>query len=322
MNQLFRRLSIVAFFVALVVVLAIPTTTWAASESRSETQPVSNLGDEPITSLRMRMVIEVSGDAFDTLEFTGAGITGMTMETAFTKIPPAAHMIFSVDENLGVTQDVEMIQIDGTTYIKIDGEWIDSPTEELGDINDVFDTIETRDNSSIENLDFIGNEMFNGRPVLHYRGSKEQIKNLELAGLDQNMIDVFTDDMTLQMDIWVDEARGFVTKTKVVVEGPGMNEALPDAVGRIEVTVTLYDFNADIVITAPVNGEASAPKPVLINEPTPEPTPEPQPQPQPEPTPQPTTQPTPELAPQPASAGQAPAEVGPLTKSIWNKVKK
>ncbi len=306
MTKWVRRRSVVAFFILLVVILAVPTTTLANSE--------------PITSFRMRMVVEVSGDAFDTLEFTGAGVTGMTIEAAFTEVPPAAQMMFKVDENLGMANELQMIQIDGTTYINLDGEWIESPTEEFGDINELFAAMEIEDTTSTEGLEFIGNEIVNGRPSLHYRGAKERLDALNVAGVDPNVIGVFNEDMTLQMDVWLDEARQIVTKVIVVIEGPGMNEALPDAIGRVEATVELYDLNGDIVITAPVTGDVSAPKPVLINEPTPEPEPQPAPDTTPEPTPEVIS--TPELAPQPAAAPQAPAEVGPLTNSIWSKVKK
>lgn len=316
MNQRFRRLPLVAFFVLLVVFLAVPTTSWAASEQPSEVSQVNYLGDEPITAFRMRMMVRVSGDAFDTIEFTGAGITGATIEAAFTKIPPAAQMVFKIDENLGVTEDLELIQVDGKTYANLDGEWVESPTEELGNITDVFEIVETDARTDLEGLEFVGNEMLNGRSVLRYRAPKELFETLDPVGIDPNINTVILNgDMSIQFDVWIDEARGFLTKIEAVVEGKGFNEAIPEATGRIDITMELYDFNGNITITAPVNGQASAPTP-MPTQPTPEPTPEPMPEPMPEPTA------SPDLAPQPASAPQAPAEVGPMTRSIWGKVKK
>jgi len=334
MTQAFRRLSIVAFFVALLAILAIPATTWAASEPLSQAQQVSGLADEPITRFRMRMVTRVSGEAFDTLEFTGAGVTGTTVEGAFSKVPPAIQMIFKVDENLGATNDLEVIQIDGRTYVNLGPEgtpeWIDSPTEELGDVDELFDIVETDARTDLEGLEFIGNEVLNGRPVLHYRAARERFENLDPIGIDPSITNLLNKDINLQFNIFLDSTRGFLTKMEMVIEGKGLNEGLPDATGRIDITMELYDFNGNIVITAPVSGEAPAQKPVVINEPEPEPTPELAPEPTPEPTPEPipTPEPTPEpipapeLAPQPASAPQAPAEVGTLTNSIWSKVNK
>jgi hypothetical protein len=93
-------------------------------------------------------------------------------------------------------------------------------------------------------MELVGEDTVNDRPSIHYRGSKEIIPVVGTAG---DTLDVSQLEMA-QIDVWVDAALQVVNRFVLTGSDSGASgQSL-----QFSVTYDYFDFNADIVVTAPM----------------------------------------------------------------------
>ena len=91
----------------------------------------------------------------------------------------------------------------------------------------------------------LGTETVNGRATTHYRVDKAGFE--QAAAASGQPIDITEG----QLDVWIDEG-GFTVKWELVMDGTGFDDTNPTAQGRLQMSLELYDFGADITIEPPV----------------------------------------------------------------------
>lgn len=216
-----------------------------------------------VDSYRSRMSISVSGEAFQVDEGDGEGLNAQELLQGFeitgehTKEPPAHH----ITVKLGGETFAETIQISNTTWVKspmFGGDsWMQSDSQDdmvSSFTPDIFTASELEDVAN--EFEEVGTEEINGIEVTHYRADKDILSGLMDLQSETDLAQLNQAD-TAQMDMYISN-EGVLVKWTMKIEGTGLNDQKPDAQGSMDISVELYDFNADdISIEAPEAPSAS-----------------------------------------------------------------
>jgi hypothetical protein len=221
MNQksLLRRLFVIALLFALGSLFMAPGSTHA-QENGDEGIDLNNVKSidevDSINTYRFHMSIQASGEAFELEEMTGIDVLNLAIDGEVIKNPLAQHIMMSIDENTDF-DDIEVIIVDGRSYVNIDGQWeeTDSP---LLDSDEVIDAANQAEIPGTEELfERVGIETLNGRQTVHYRADKE---SLAQASIDDPQAQQFLANAEeAQLDIWVDQSENFIVKMQTVIAG-------------------------------------------------------------------------------------------------------
>ena len=222
-----------------------PTPTEEALDL-SNAKTLDEIAD--INSFRLRINIQAEGDAFATQDGAPQLGSGINIEGAFVKEPAAQHIVMALgddDQGLG---NLEFIQVDNKGYANFTGEWIEAPIEQAPSIEDLAFMTPADLADGLHELERVGDtETLNGRDTVHLHADKETFAKLN-TGDEQIALDEAEE---VELDLWFDQADGFIVKMQILAQGKGLNEEDAEATGRVEMTLEYYDFNENIVIETP-----------------------------------------------------------------------
>ena len=171
-------------------------------------------------------------------------------------------------ESEDVPQNMEMISVDDTSYIKFGDQWMSMPRSEVGEEDtmsiDIDDFI-----SNMDEVEKVGKETVNGIKTIHYRykdtSSFENILNDILSsqlGEGEDISKFNAVDTKTSGDIWIAEKGKYAVKVEITMETTFKGEDKEvhiKGVSRMEIS----DVNGDITIEPPADapqpGQASIP---------------------------------------------------------------
>jgi hypothetical protein len=249
-NSLIRRFFVIALLLTLSGLLMAPGTTHAEENGDAplDLNDLKSIDEvDSINTYRAHLSVNVSGEVFEEAGMAGESAT-FTLDGEFIKNPLAQRIIMSMNEG-EISDEIEVIIVDGRSFIKIDGQWEEtaSPVIDSSEMTDAINQTELPDIGDL--FKSVGTETVNGRQTIHYRADKE---SLALATIDDPQAQQFLANAEeAQIDIWVDQSEKFIVKAELVLAGKGFDETNPNASGRIEGLLEFYDFNAPVTITAP-----------------------------------------------------------------------
>lgn len=217
-----------------------------ATDEATEATAVKNVFDLPgVKSYRSRTSISTLGPAFEDEDVQSLEILG-----EYVKEPPAQHTVISA----GDEESLEAIQIGDQSWVKFGENWVESSGQPLPDFTSALTMFDIADiEQDLGKLKEVGSEKVNGYDTTHYTFDKSTLLKLldeEASREDIEKIDVARGDFYVARE-------GFVVKWSMHLEGKGVNEAKPDAVGAMDIKHELYDFNATFEITPPETPSAS-----------------------------------------------------------------
>ncbi|MCZ7574848.1 MAG: hypothetical protein M5U01_40370 [Ardenticatenaceae bacterium] len=217
-----------------------------ATEEPSEPAATKSVFDLPgITSYRSRTTVSVLGPAFEDEDFQKLEILG-----EYIKEPPAQHTVI----NTGQKENLEAIQIGPKSWVSFGGNWVESSGQSLPDFTSGLTMFDVTDiEKDLGKLNKAGSEKVNGYDTTHYtfdKGTLLKLLDKETSKEDIAKIDVAHGDFYVARE-------GFVVKWSMHLEGKGVNENKPEAVGAMDLKHELYDFNAKIEIAPPEMPSAS-----------------------------------------------------------------
>lgn len=220
--------------------------TPAATDEPEEPTVAREVFDLPgINTYRSRTTISVVGPAFEDEEFQSLEILG-----EYIKEPPAQHTIM----NSGSEETLETVQIGDKSWVRFGENWIESSGQDLPDFTTGLTMFDMADiEKDLGKLEKVGSEKVNGFDTTHYtfdKGTLLKLLDEEASKEDIARIDVARGDFYVATE-------GFVVKWSMHLEGKGVNQDKPDAVGAMDLKHELYDFNAKIEITPPETPAAS-----------------------------------------------------------------
>jgi len=240
--------------------LVVPPTNTPASEKAADTAtPEPEKEDEPaaapkwsasqlfsqpdINSYRSTINVSMSGPAFE-----DESDISFVMRGEYTRDPEAQRMVI----DMGDEGFMEMVQIGEKSWINFAGMWMETTSDETGDITDEMMLFDMEDIGDLDEFKKVGSETINGFKTTHYQFEEEDLfKVLKDAQEDLATLEGL-DSAT--GDVWVTKD-GVVVKWLMRLEGTGINEQNADASGAIEFSYELYDINAsDIDIQPPETG--------------------------------------------------------------------
>jgi hypothetical protein len=256
-KKLFTRLFVIVLILAICGGFIAPTTTHAEENGDAplDLNDLKSIDEvDSINTYRAHLSIKLSGEAFELEEMTGSDMISLTIDGEFIKNPPAQHIMMSIDENTDF-DDIEVIMVDGRSYVNIDGQWEETVSPLPDELIDAANQAEIPDTGDL--FKRVGTETVNGRETVHYRADKESLAQASID--DPQAQQFFANAEEAQLDMWVDQSENFIVKMQIIIFGKGFNENMPDSSGRIEMLVEFYDFNAPITITAPTSPEPEPP---------------------------------------------------------------
>jgi hypothetical protein len=165
-------------------------------------------------------------------------------------------------------QEIQMISIDDTTYIKLGDQWISASREEAGDDGPISIGIEDFV-ESVDDLEKVGKEKINGVKTIHYKfkddaAFQEVLNSAMISQLDdgEDITQFETVDIQTTGDLWIAEKEKYPVKVEINIEGTFKSKtdgSTTTIKGRILSEIS--NINGDIVIEPP----AEAPKPGQVN---------------------------------------------------------
>lgn len=205
---------------------------------------------DQINSFRLRITLQLEGEAFEGQEDFEALDSGVNIEGAFVKEPTAQHIVMSLGGNNNQeVSNIEFIQVGDKGYTNFAGQWIEAPIDDAPSIEDLAFITPKDLADKLEQLERIGDtEQINGRETIHLRADKDTLAKLNSGDQD---LGIPNEAEVAEMDLWLDQSESFIVKMQILAEGKGLNEENPQATGRVEMTLEYYDFNEEIVIQAP-----------------------------------------------------------------------
>lgn len=222
--------TIAATPAAPVAATATPAVTTSSSAAASTAPGAALTAEEAaaINSYRLRVVsTSKSARGADTVEVEGT----------FVKNPPAESLSVSYQEG---AQSMNMVVVDGVRYMQAGDLWMQAPETNFS-IGELTLMTPQAVIGLLERMELVGVEPVNGVEASHYRGGKEIIPVMGTAGdtLDVSQLEF------AQLDIWVDQATGVVTRVQLAADDGAADTQ------SLDVTFDYYDFNAAIEIAAP-----------------------------------------------------------------------
>jgi hypothetical protein len=213
-----------------------PTAATAASADDEELDFGAVAGLAQFNSYRMTMQM--------TWDYADGDKGDMQIVSEFVRNPPASRMVWSGKNPSGFGDEdleMEMIQVEGTTYMKFGGTWMaissdDTPKDDMGwwgDPEDMFGRGRGQ---------YMGQETINGMPARHYR-YEEQDLYLGLSASNTTLA---------QADVWVSTEHNIYVK--YVVRWEGVEE--DHGQGWLNIESYLTDINAPITIEPPSGVDA------------------------------------------------------------------
>ncbi len=226
----------------------VASDTTSSGGSLSDVQSLDTL--EGVNSYRFKMELKVMGDAFASDPDMAMMGDGVTIEGAVVKEPAAQDLAMSL-AGLG---DIGFRLVDGKAYTSFGSEWFESEPGEAPAVNDLVPITPEDIKQDLNDVERVGVEDVDGRPATHYRADKEQMAAISEAQSEDGASDSgfnFGDADKAQLDFWVDNEFGFISKMDLTASGKGINSDAPEAEGSVEVHLEYSDINRDIVIEAP-----------------------------------------------------------------------
>ncbi len=174
---------------------------------------------------------------------TARGTDVVTITGAYVKEPLAIELAVAIQYG-DRTDELGMVQVDGVGYMRFNDRWVQTPDAKLN-IADLTLITAADVTGIVEKMELVGEETVNDRPSRHYRGGKELIPVVGAGGdtLDASQVD------SAQLDVWVDTALGVMNRFTLA----GSDTRDDGQTAQFNVTYDYYDFNADIVVTAPTS---------------------------------------------------------------------
>lgn len=216
-----------------------PAATESGVSAKPKWSPKDLFAQSEIKSYRSTLDFTVSGPAFEAEQNMTFVIRG-----EYTKDPEAQHMVIDAGEEFSM----EMVQIGDRSWINFGGTWMETSSDDTGDITDELMIFNVEDIGDLDDFEKVGTDTINGFKTIHYRFDQETLfKALadpeDLVGLEGLK--------TATGDIWVTDD-GVVMKWAMHFEGTGFDTENVEAEGTMDMTYELYDINAaDISIQPP-----------------------------------------------------------------------
>jgi hypothetical protein len=243
------------------VATAAPAPAQAATTTPAPPTPEAAGEPEPTLSAADLSALEKLESFRTTLSFSSEGtdsdgnpVTDSTeMATEFVKDPPARRLTMTIissdDENPEQPQTVEMVEKDGTVYMKADDQWISIGTESspfgdpdmefLMDSGVLFDDLEGLERVRPD-------EKVNGIDSRHYKFTDRALAGWLALTADSNA--------EVDGDVWIAKDGGYLTRYVLamkVTDGTGGALAPDLARGTVTMSYELSDVNEPIVIELP-----------------------------------------------------------------------
>lgn len=216
---------------------------------------------EPTLSAADLSVLDKLESFRTTLSFTSEGTDAegepvkdsTEMATEFVKEPPARRLTMTIAEDVAGTpeppQTVEMIELEGTVYMKADDQWISISSETspfsdpdmqfLMDSGALFDDLAGLERARPD-------EAINGIDSRHYKFTDTALAGWLALGTNANA--------EVEGDVWIAKDDGYVTKYLLVMrvtDGSGGALAPNLANGTVTMSYEVSDVNEPITIELP-----------------------------------------------------------------------
>lgn len=217
----------------------------ASDDTAADVESVESL--DGVNSYRFTMEMQATGEAFEADDEMAMMGGGLTIEGAIVKEPPAQL----IEISLGGSPAFGFSVVDGKSYTNFGGEWVESTESGTAPNVDDFLPFSSEDIAKVTaKADKVGEEDVDGRPATHYHATKEQMAAIAEEQGEGESFDLANADEA-EMDFWVDEEFGFISKMEMHASGAGLNDDNPELEGEVNVQLEYRDVNEDIEIEAP-----------------------------------------------------------------------